>query len=88
MKKLSDFQLGCLALLLVALLCWWLVGPLALLRMVLLGAAGALALFLWSRRSRLAQAAALVLTLAVLVLYVGPMVLASLHVPVPPGVVK
>ena len=88
MGKLSDFQIGCIALVLVVLLCWWLAGPLALLRMALLGAAGLLALFLWSRRAPLAKATALVLTLAVLVLYVGPMVLASLHVPVPPGVVK
>jgi hypothetical protein len=80
MGKLTDFQIGCIALVLVAAVCWLVVGPLALLRMALLGVAGLVALYLWGRRSPLAKAAALVITLAVLILYVGPMVLASLSV--------
>lgn len=82
-KTPSDFALGCIALVLVAVACVVFASAQTLLLIGVFGAASMLVLYLWSRKSRLAKAAALVLTAALLVGYVLPKVLEAARTAMP-----
>ena len=71
-KKLSDFAVGCIALAVLALACLVLFSAQTLLLLALFGCASMLTLFLWSRKSRLAKAAAIAVMAVLMLGYVVP----------------
>lgn len=71
-RKLSDFAVGCIALAVMAFACLLLFSAQTLLLLALFACASTATLFLWSRKSRLAKAAAIALMAALLVGYVVP----------------
>lgn len=79
-KTLSDFALGCIALTVVAIACVALLSAQTLLLLAGFGSASVLALFLWSRQARLAQACAVLVMLALMGGYVLPKVLEAMRV--------
>lgn len=81
--KISDFAVGCITLAAIAAACVLLFSAQTLLLIAGFAAASMLVLFLWSRKSRVAKAAAIALMAALLVAYVVPKVLEAARASLP-----